>query len=410
MTAFNIATDVHFKVKAKTGFIIGKSPIGGYDGLATDAPLAWYDYGPAVYSIDIDRSIAVDQSLFIKPQVGTATVRIQYDTVDPMFSASLSPGYQVNIMADTNSSGGVAPVSLFNGYIDSVSTTYTPLGVTLIEVHCVDYMQKLLNTQITFSYATTDNWKTRITALYNTIATAIGYGPPNPYGPSLVFVNTTTANPNGNCTIPAYATSQTVNSGEWFTKWLDAEGATAWITGDGYLQICARDYGTPYVTVPVATDDINYTSESTIMYSDINLTYDAKDALNSLIVSSSATTGVTTAYKKNQASIDLYGEFAQQVSLDVWGTNDAINWANDITLYDASRRVESITYPQIRPLNGEMRVRYYILGIDLTQKVTVNYTAPVSGYTFSATNMVTRVQHSITTDNWITTLELWKGV
>ena len=153
---------------------------------------------------------------------------------------------------------------------------------------------------------------------------------------------------------------------------------------------------------PVYTIGNKHGTRFHLCMSDISTVYDSDIVSNSLRVEleSNAATYVLT---ENQDSIQLYGKYAQDVTLNTTDQTELRRWANEVFNQTPAALVRSVETPAIDRLGNLTGAAFLLpgelLGVDFEKdivKIKEFYT-------------ITKVSHYIDPNNWLTTLDTWKG-
>jgi hypothetical protein len=135
--------------------------------------------------------------------------------------------------------------------------------------------------------------------------------------------------------------------------------------------------------------------------SEINVFSDADAVYNSLTVSltSDPATFVT---RKDQDSIDLYGESAIDIAINTTTLAQLDNWADRVFNHKSANQVNMVQTPAIDRLGTLTEAAVFTPGMTVGVSYTKDQLNIVGFYT------IIKVSHRIDVDNWFTTLELWK--
>jgi len=113
--------------------------------------------------------------------------------------------------------------------------------------------------------------------------------------------------------------------------------------------------------------------------------------------------GVTTVTSTNQDMIDLFGENTYNVTVNVFDETDLTKWADALADRNNIKRVSSVKGHGVNELGETTALVGYKPGSFI--RVMFERGTTSIDEIFAAS----RVSHSITVDNWFTTLELWRG-
>ena len=118
----------------------------------------------------------------------------------------------------------------------------------------------------------------------------------------------------------------------------------------------------------------------------------------------------TKVIARNQSSIDFLGNLPYQVQLNLdfpAGNPEQYlqSWADDLVIPDGRTKVTNIEWSPIRR-DGRLNNSWNLEpGIDVT-KVHLDYQT----HTIDDSYIVSKLTHSITPENWVMGIELWRGV
>jgi hypothetical protein len=135
--------------------------------------------------------------------------------------------------------------------------------------------------------------------------------------------------------------------------------------------------------------------------SEINVFSDADAVYNSLYVSLTSDDTITT-FRKDQDSIDLYGESAIDIAINTTNLNQLNNWADRVFNHRSANQVNRVQTPTIDRLGTLTNAAVFTPGMTVGVSYTNSQLDIVGFYT------IIKVSHRIDVDNWFTTLELWK--
>jgi hypothetical protein len=135
--------------------------------------------------------------------------------------------------------------------------------------------------------------------------------------------------------------------------------------------------------------------------SEIKVFSDADAVYNSLNVelTSDDTIFVT---RKDQDSIDLYGESAIDIAINTTDSTELSLWADRVFTQNPANLVNKVVTPTKGRLGNLTQAAVFTPGMTVGVSYTNNELDIVGFYT------IIKVSHRIDVDNWFTTLELWK--
>jgi hypothetical protein len=135
--------------------------------------------------------------------------------------------------------------------------------------------------------------------------------------------------------------------------------------------------------------------------SEINVFSDSDAVYNSLTVYLQSDPTIFTV-RKDQDSIDLYGEAAIDVTLNTTTLAQLDNWADRVFNHKSANQVNRVQTPSIDRLGDLTNAAVFTPGMTVGVSYTNSQLDIVGFYT------IIKVSHRIDPDNWFTTLELWK--
>jgi hypothetical protein len=135
--------------------------------------------------------------------------------------------------------------------------------------------------------------------------------------------------------------------------------------------------------------------------SEINVFSDADAVYNSLTVTLESNPAISVV-RKDQDSIDLYGEAAIDITLNTTSEAQLNNWADRVFNHKSANQVNQVVTPTKDRLGNLTQAAVFAPGMTVGVSYTNNELDIVGFYT------IIKVSHRIDVDNWFTTLELWK--
>ena len=135
---------------------------------------------------------------------------------------------------------------------------------------------------------------------------------------------------------------------------------------------------------------------------DIQL-YSSTNELANKVIASLAWDSAVTVTDKDQDAIDLYGELSTERSLNLWNLFALNLWAKALNEYSPVKYVRSVAGITATP-GQPISALAFMKAADL---VTVNFNH--NDLVLSEPYRIVNVIHTISPDEWHTTVELWKG-
>ena len=367
-------------------FTIGSSLLGGTDLLGDNEYFAftWQDLGCVTASADISIGGQVRDTLYFQPEPAAAKVTIQSFDYDPSYNSAFRPGtaMRVRLVRDE------LDVLLFKGYIDNISGTYYQDGLNKLDVTAFDSFKRYVNSRITLDTETDfpDGYVTPFEQL-DLIALELGT--------SLHSSSVETAGKIPGAYQPAIVSNEPIYDA------IQVGLGLLWLDQATQEIVFIPRPVSPAVPEDVYTIGNNHDEPNHLCMSEINTNASQEAVFNSLRVElkSDPATYVVTV---DQDSIDLFGEFAEDVSLNTTDSDELNRWSQAVFNQSPTSLVTSVETPAINRLGTLTEAAFFNPG----ELVGVKYATGVLDINDYYT--VTKVSHSIDVNNWFTTLDLWK--
>lgn len=376
-------------VLAQTGlFIVGVSLLGGGDLLGDTEAIAftWQDLSCEVAKAEIEIGGSIQDQLYFQPQPARANLLLQSWALDPNYNSSFRPGTPVRIRL---TKGAVNQV-IWAGTIDTISGSYFVDGVNQLRVTAFDAFRQIVNSRIPLFDSDTGfpGYVTPYEQL-ELIADAAG-----------TAMNSASSDPGGK--IPSTIKTDVIPSGLIYEAiqvglglfWIDpatqefvfVPRPTSTSVPPG-TKIIGNDHSAPN---HLCMTDIKTSANSDVVFNSLKVILESDDTISTLV--------------ENTDSIELYGRFAQDVTLNTTDLTELENWANSVFNQSPTNLVESVE-TLTKDRQGTLTEAAFFLpgdlvGVDYSENVLV-----IDDY-----YTITKVSHFIDPDNWLTTLDLWKEV
>ena len=366
-------------------FVLGISLLGGEDVLAPSSGLKWQDVGCETSNAVLSIGGSINDAIYFQPEPATANLTLQSYELDPTVNKNVRANTKIRVRLDSPEIDRV----LFVGYIDTINVTYYPLGPNLIQITAYDIYKSLVNLRISdwdttglpAGYATTDE-------VFELIALETGVGLSSS---SLPTVGRIPAVQIDNVLVPDVI-NDAIDVGLAIV-WIDQETEELTV-----IPRPASSSGTP-TTYVVGN---NHSSDPYhLCLAEINVASDADAVYNSLKVALTSD-DTTFVFRKDQDSIDLYGESAIDVSINTTDATELARWATSVYIQAPQKLVSQVVTPAKDRLGDLTAAAVFTPGTLVGVSYTTNQLDIVGYYT------IIRVSHEIDVNNWFTTLELWK--
>ena len=370
-------------------FVLGVSLLGGEDVLAPSSGLKWQDVGCETSNATLSIGGSISDAIWFQPEPATAQLTLQSYDLDPTVNKNIRANTKIRVRLESVEIDRV----LFVGYIDTIDVTYYPDGPNLIRITAYDLYKSLVNlriedwdtTDFPAGYATTDE-------VFELIGLKTGIGVSASSQPTIGRIPAVQVD---NILVPDLI-NDAINVG-LAVVWLDQ--------GTEELNVIPRptaEAGSPDTYIignnhpaPGVIDPYH------LCLAEINVSSDADSVYNSLKVALTSDEE-TFVFRKDQDSIDLYGESAVDVVINTTDEAELARWAEAVYRQAPTKLVSEVVTPAIDRLGDLTPAAVFTPGTIIGVSYTTNQLNIVGYYT------IIRVSHDIDVDNWFTTLELWK--
>jgi hypothetical protein len=370
-------------------FTLGVSLLGSDDVLAPSSGFKWQSYGCETSAATLSLGGSINDAVYFQPEPATANLTLQSYELDPTVNKNIRAQTKIRVRLESEDIDRV----LFVGYIDTIDVTYYPLGPNLIRITAYDLYKSLVNVRIAdwdttalpAGYATTDE-------VFALVATETGVALSPDSQPTIGKIPVVALT---NVAVPDVL-NDAIDVG-LAVVWIDQDteelvviprpaaatgGPTTYIVGNNHPATPSAD---PYH----------------LCMSEILVSSDADTVYNSLKVALTSD-ALTFVFRKDQDSIDLFGESAIDVSINTTDATELDRWATAVYQQTPTKLVSQVVTPAKDRLGNLTAASVLTPGTLIGVSYTTNELDIVGYYT------IIRVSHDIDVDNWFTTLELWK--
>lgn len=367
-------------------FTIGVSLIGGTDVLGDSQYIAftWQDLGCITSRAQLSLGGSVQDQLYFQPEAAFARLVLQSLDFDPTYNSSFRPGVPVRVRL---AKGAVDQV-IWSGVVDSVNTTFDQDGNNLMSVAAFDNFKRYVNTRID-DFDSTTGYPGYVTSLEQLSILATQFG---------TSVNVASIDPGGK--IPSVILTDVIPSSLVYEAiqvglglfWIDP--ATQELVFIPRPSVITAGAGTPVI-------GNNHGDPNHLCMTNIQAGATEDTVYNSLKVILESNPAITTL-RENTDSIQLYGKYAQDVTLNTTDLTELNRWADAVFQQSATALVSQVETLTRDRLGNLTEAAFFTPG----QVVGVKYTDGVIDIDDYYTT--TKVSHFIDPDTWLTTLEVWK--
>ena len=377
-----------------------EKPAGTWNNLQCDS-----------FEVIIDRGIEVEQSVFARPSVGTATIKMMKSDLSDFMNG---PDYQSNqrIRIEWQNISTWQP--LFYGFIQNIEMAYVPTakssgsaltrGQLEVTITAYDMGRLALNTQIgTFNITGTSTRSFK--SVMDQLATAIT-AVDSRYSQSQFLTG-------GSSTYQHAYTYLDISSGELYAQFLDAELGWLWASpfASGAMEYMTRSdvdtqQGLPWDTSRIIVSNIHSSSNLHVCMDNLQLAYDSDGISNVAKVTETYTTATST--QSNSSSITSYGRQLGQFEVNfnpASPSSTLANWASAVATAANPKSITQVSVPVITDA-GDVSL---ILNRDVGELLQVEF-AQTGFTTLQEKYLMTRHNHIITPDHWEMNIGLWRGI
>ena len=364
-------------------FILGLSLLGGDDVLAPSSGLKWQEVTCSTARANISIGGSLEDSINFQPSPATANLTLQSYELDPTVNKNIRANTKIRVRLEDDEIDRV----LFQGYIDTIEVTYFPDGPNVIEITAFDAYKTLVNSRFIVWDTTSFGTHIHVDEVWELVGIYSGLGlSPESYhvGGQIPVVDETNI-----------LVSSVINEA------LLVGNGLVWLDQDTEQLVVIHRTG---VQTPTPTTFIignNHEDDYHLCMSEINVFSDADAVYNSLTVTLESNPAISVV-RKDQDSIDLYGEAAIDITLNTTSEAQLNNWANRVFNHKSANQVNQVVTPTKDRLGNLTQAAVFAPGMTVGVSYTNNELDIVGFYT------IIKVSHRIDVDNWFTTLELWK--
>tara|TARA_R110000796_G_scaffold48611_5_gene116452 strand:+ start:1156 stop:2472 length:1317 start_codon:yes stop_codon:yes gene_type:complete len=391
-------------------FIINESLLGGENILGGGGAQAftWQNLSCTVSAALIENGGAIQDQLYFQPEPAAANITLQTYAYDPSVNTSFRPGVPVRIKLVKDSLDQI----IWSGVIDSIGGRYTINGQNLLQLVAYDSMKQLLNTRIPeFDSSNAEGYVSPLEQL-ELIADQFG-----------TSISALSREAQGR--IPSQTLTQVIPA-ELVTEAIQVGLGLFWIdsatqefvfiprpdptilpdfpVGGGYFTLGTSELGGIDVLGSgqiVYTIGNNHSTQYHLCMTDITTLSSSDEVFNSLRVDLKSDTD-TFVLQENEDSISLYGTYAKDVTLNTTDVAELDRWSGLVfnqSPTDLVQNIETLTLDRLGNLTeAAFLLPGELIGVDFSQDIL----SILDYYT------ITKVSHYLDSNNWLTTLDLWK--
>ena len=391
-------------------FIIGESLLGGANilGGGGEQAFTWQDLSCTVSQALIENGGSIQDQLYFQPEPAAARLTLQTYAYDPSANTSFRPGVPVRIKLVKDAVDQI----IWSGVIDSIGGKYTIDGQNLLQLTAYDSMKQLLNTRIAeFDSSNVDGYVSPLEQL-ELIATQFG-----------TSISALSRAAEGR--IPSQTLTQVIPA-ELITEAIQVGLGLFWIdsatqefvfiprpdptilpdfpVGGGYFTLGSSLLGGIDVLGSgqiVYTIGNNHSTQYHLCMTDITTLSSSDEVFNSLRVDLKSDSE-TFVVQENEDSISLYGTYAKDVTLNTTDVTELERWSDLVfnqSPTDLVQNIETLTLDRLGNLTeAAFLLPGELIGVDFSQDIL----SILDYYT------ITKVSHYLDSNNWLTTLDLWK--
>jgi hypothetical protein len=364
-------------------FVLGLSLLGGDDVLAPSSGLKWQEVQCSVASAEISVGGSLQDSIFFQPEPATANLVLQSYELDPTVNKNIRANTKFRIRLDDSELDRV----LFQGYIDTINVAYLPDGPNVITITGFDAYKSLVNSRFAVWDTTGFGTHIQVDEVWELVGIYSGLG-----------LSAASVHVGGRMPVVDETLVQ-VNS--IVNDALLVGNGIVWLDQDSEEIVVIHRTGAQSPTPQTFIIGNNHEDDYHLCMSEINVFSDADAVYNSLRVSLTSDDTIFVE-RKDQDSIDLYGESAIDIAINTTSEAQLNNWADRVFNHRSANQVNRVQTPSIDRLGTLTNAAVFTPGMTVGVSYTNSQLDIVGFYT------IIKVSHRIDVDNWFTTLELWK--
>jgi hypothetical protein len=368
----------------------------------------WTNIEADTFEIDIDRGVDIEQGVFARPTVGTATVRMMKSSLSDFMT---QPPFQSNQRIVIEYYQG-AWIGLFSGFIQNIEMGYVAeakasgsaltRGKLQVTLTAYDMGRIALNTQIgTFSITGTSarsfiNVMTQLATAITAIDSRYSQ---------------TQALSGGSSTYQHAFTYLDVPSGELFAQFLDAELGWLWASRSGFMYFHTRaDVNTiqsqTWDSNNLTVSNVHSNSTKHVCMDNIQMAYDSDAIAN--VVAVTETFNQTKTTQSNSTSITNFGRQVGRFEVNfnpASPSSTLAQWASKVASAANPKSVTQVSVPAITDLGEVSEIAQSEIGTALQVEF-----AQTGFTTIQELYMISRINHVIDADHWEMNVGLWRGI
>jgi hypothetical protein len=364
-------------------FILGVSLLGGDDVLAPSSGLKWQEVQCSVARAEISVGGSLEDSINFQPAPATANLTLQSYELDPTVNKNIRANTKFRIRLEDSELDRV----LFQGYIDTIDVTYFPDGPNVIQITGFDAYKSLVNSRFAVWDTTGFGTHIHVDEVWELVGIYSGLG-----------LSAASVHVGGQIPVQDETNIQVssiVNDA------LTVGNGLVWLDQDTEELVVIHRTGVQAGTPETFIIGNNHEDDYHLCMSEINVFSDADAVYNSLRVSLTSDDTIFVE-RKDQDSIDLYGEAAIDIAINTTSEAQLNNWADRVFNHRSANQVNRVQTPSIDRLGTLTNAAVFTPGMTVGVSYTNSQLDIVGFYT------IIKVSHRIDVDNWFTTLELWK--
>jgi len=374
-------------------FTINESLLGGTDVLSDGiTAFGWSDANCVVSRVDITQGGTIQDSLYFQPEPSTASLTLQSFAFDPTVNSNIRANTKIRVRV----TGPQIDRTIFQGYIDTINVTYYVNDLNLIQIQAVDIYKDLVNTRIP-TFDTTGSpfgWVTPL-EVFEELSATTGIAL-NSQSKPLIEVR-----------IPEQLSTD-VGASEIINSTIASSLGVVWIDQDTEELVVQPRPTSQEGTATTFTIGNNHPSTPSadpfhLCLSEISVFSDADSVFNSLSLSLESDPE-TIVIRTDPDLIGLYGQSSIALELNLFDSTDLEAWADSVFFQTPTKLVRSVTTPAVDRL-GTLTPASVITPGTLLGVSYITDQLNIVGY-----YSVVKARHSISSDIWLTTFELWKEV
>jgi hypothetical protein len=369
----------------------------------------WWPIQCSVVSADITQGYDNERGLLKRAEPGRCTLVLDGSEGDPRTNSALALDSKIRVKLAQAASPDNSEDYLFSGFIEDVSTTYDTRGNIRTSVGSVDAMSRVLNVTIpSYEFTNAESFSVRMFNVFENYIAPATWGVSYDDSVYLVFdeYDRSVFPPEDRQNVSASEIINELTEGEYATMVQNRGGVIFWFNRSVPALIYAANEELLNESPSYGfSTEHNATSLDHFCISDFVIENSMEDITNAVTAKLTYDELTAVSYK-DEDSIDRYGERSFDVDLNVHAPSSNVElylqrWVEEVPYFEEQSELRSITTNVVNRAGYVTRAYQKDANIDPIRVFIQVGPVDINGIWFAQ-----RVNHRITPDAWIMTLEL----